>query len=66
VQVSLTQLSLPVGNCLDIDAGTVKIAADGYWVFIQPLEPGVHHLFFHGSCSGGIRNSTAVYNLTIA
>lgn len=52
-------------NWLGISSGVIKAAADGYWVFFRPLEPGRHEIFFHGSCSGGIRNSTAKYYLNI-
>lgn len=52
-------------NWLGIAGGLINSAADGYWVFLKPLQPGIHEIFFHGSCSGGIRNSTATYLLDI-
>jgi len=52
-------------NWLGITPGVVSAAADGYWVFLKPLEVGRHEIFFHGSCSGGTRNSTARYFLNV-
>jgi hypothetical protein len=61
----LFHVDLPAENCLDLSVSRVKIASDGYWVFLKPLSTGVHKIFFHGSCSGGIRTCTAFYDLTI-
>ncbi len=58
-------VKLPTNNCYGVKDGKVKCAADGYWVFLEPLSPGKHTIYFHGSCSGGIRNCTAEYALTV-
>lgn len=58
-------LNLGPSNCLGLKPGLVKVAADGYWAFLKPLSIGEHEIFFHGSCSGGIRNSTAQYFLSV-
>ena len=58
--------SIKEENKLGLPVGMNKAAADGYWVFLRPLPPGEHRLYFHGSCSGGIRNSTAFYQLYIS
>jgi hypothetical protein len=50
-------------NKLGLPVGMNKASADGYWIFLRPLPPGEHRLYFHGSCSGGIRNATASYQL---
>lgn len=52
-------------NKLNIPIGVNKAAADGYWVFLKPLSQGGHEIYFHGACSGGIRNATANYKLTV-
>jgi len=52
-------------NCIGIKGGLTMVAADGYWVFLKPLPLGNHEIYFHGSCSGGVRNSTARYYLLI-
>jgi hypothetical protein len=53
-------------NWLGIAPGLIKAAADGYWVFLKALDIGKHDVYFHGSCSGGLRNSTARFTLTIS
>ena len=58
-------LNFPENNWMGISSGSIKAAADGYWVFLRPPKPGRHDLFFHGSCSAGKRNSTASYILNI-
>lgn len=52
-------------NDMGLAGGRTLTAADGYWVFLKPLSEGEHGVYFHGSCSGGIRNSTAKYHLTV-
>jgi hypothetical protein len=60
-------LKLPVNNLFEVTGEVTTIAtSDGYWVFLKPLSPGDHDLFFAGSCSLGTRNVKATYNLTIA
>jgi hypothetical protein len=61
----LFYVDLPPENCLELPSGGIKIASDGYWVFLKPLRKGVHTIFFHASCSGGLRKCTAFYDLTI-
>jgi len=58
-------VKLPTNNCYSVNQGRVKCAADGYWVFLEPLNPGKHIIYFHGSCSGGFRNCTAEYSLNV-
>jgi hypothetical protein len=59
-------IELPPNNCMGITGGRIKCAADGYWVFLQCLSPGKHTIYFHGACSGGFRNSTAEYSITVS
>jgi hypothetical protein len=58
-------LELEPSNCLGLMPGLIKVAADGYWAFLKPLNVGKHEIYFHGACSGGIRNSTARYLLNV-
>jgi hypothetical protein len=53
-------------NCLGIAPGLIKAAADGYWVFLKPFYIGRHDIYFHGSCSGGLRDSAAKFTVTIS
>lgn len=53
-------------NIFDIpNGGNTVASADGYWVFLKPLEKGEHKLEFHGSCSSGVRFSGSKYVLTV-
>lgn len=58
-------VDLPPENCLGLPSTRIEIASDGYWVFLKPLSTGLHKIFFHGSCSGGVRTCTASYDLTV-
>ena len=42
-----------------------EAASDGYWIFLKYLSKGEHRLFFAGSCSSGVRNVRATYNITV-
>jgi hypothetical protein len=59
-------LTLPADNPFNTSVGgTTRATSDGYWVFLKPLNPGEHNLYFAGSCSAGSRNVKAAYNLTV-
>jgi hypothetical protein len=60
------ELDVCEDNWLEISPGLIKAAADGYWVFLKPLDLGKHEIYFHGSCSGGFRNSTAKFTVTVS
>jgi hypothetical protein len=65
INSGLFYLRVKEQNRLDIPVGINRAACDGYWVFLRPLAKGPHEIYFHGSCSGGIRNATANYRLTV-
>ncbi len=46
-------------------SGNTIASADGYWVFLEPLEKGNCVIKFSGSCSGGIRKSGAEYHIDV-
>jgi hypothetical protein len=52
-------------NGFGIPGGYTNATADGYWVFLKYLPQGEHNIYFHGSCSGGIRNVTTSYHLRV-
>lgn len=52
-------------NCLELPSKRIKMASDGYWIFLKPLSEGTHRIFFHASCTGGLRKCTAFYDLTV-
>jgi hypothetical protein len=58
-------LTINEHNGFGIPGGYTNATADGYWVFLKSLPQGEHNIYFHGSCSGGIRNVTATYALRI-
>jgi hypothetical protein len=59
-------ITAPVDNTVQIpNGGTTHATADGYWVFLKPVPPGEHGIYFSGSCSNGIRNVKANYHITI-
>jgi len=56
-------LNIREDNKLGLSVGLNKASSDGYWVFLKPLPPGEHNIYFHGSCSGGARSATASYQI---
>jgi hypothetical protein len=64
---SFFTITIPENNAvLASCGGTTRATADGYWVFLKPLTPGKHTIYFSGSCSSGIRNVKVSYLITIA
>jgi hypothetical protein len=61
----LFRLTISSENILKIPSGLNEAAADGYWVFLGPMECGRHSIGFHGACAGGARNAAANYDITI-
>ena len=45
--------------------GTTRAAADGYWVFLKPLDTGEHRIEFAGACELGRLNSGASYQIMV-
>ncbi len=56
-------VTLPEDNIWGVKAGPTRAAADGYWLFLEPLSEGVHTIQFGGSCLAGIINIGAKYHL---
>lgn len=60
------QIQINSENIFGIPKGGSTIAsADGYWVFLKPLELGEHVIKFYGSCSAGARFSGSKYVLNV-
>lgn len=60
------QLDICQYNGLDVkNPGLTKASADGYWVFLQQLPRGSHHITFRGSCELGRLRSGADYLIDI-
>ena len=66
-QTPLFQYTLPPGNLYGLLAGTTATAAiaDGMFVMLKPLHPGVHTVAIHieSEALGGVTDE--IYNLTI-
>jgi hypothetical protein len=59
-------LRIPENNIFQVPiGGTTRATSDGYWIFLKPLVPGDHKLYFAGSCSAGTRNVRASYDFTV-
>jgi hypothetical protein len=63
---SFFTVTAPEANAVNIPhGGTTRATADGFWVFLKPLSPGEHDIYFSGSCSAGTRNVRANYYITV-
>lgn len=62
---SVFELCTNQENMLKIRQEYTKASADGYWVFVKPPNRGEYEIFFHGACSGGLRNASAHYIVKI-
>lgn len=59
-------LTILKDNPLGIDrTGTTRASADGYWVFLKPLEGGEYDITFVGACEMGRLNSGASYHVSV-
>jgi hypothetical protein len=56
IQSSPFNFTLPQNNILGMPANTTQAIADGNWVFLKPLSPGIHKLTF----KGGIQQSKKI------
>lgn len=63
---SIFSLFINEENALGVKGGGVTMAsADGYWVFLKPLQKGRYDVEFVGSCEGGRLFSGARYSLAV-
>jgi hypothetical protein len=56
---------LPKNSLFGGTAGPTKGAADGYWLFLKPLRPGIHTFESFGSCQAGKVRIGVRYEITI-
>lgn len=52
VQTDLFNFTLPENNILNLTAQTTQSVADGNWLFIKPIPPGIHKLIAKGDVNG--------------
>jgi hypothetical protein len=59
-------LEIPEDNVANLKGGgSTRASADGYWIFLKPLQPGEYIISFMGSCEYGKLNSGADYHVQI-
>ena len=56
---------LPENNLFGGTPGPTKGSADGYWLFLEPLNTGLHTIESFGSCQAGKVSIGARYEVTI-
>jgi hypothetical protein len=53
VKSPLFEFSFPPNNIFGAQQGPTKGVGDGYWIFMRPLQPGIHNIRTYGSCMSG-------------
>jgi hypothetical protein len=48
IQTGLFNFTLPQNNILNLTSQTTESVADGNWLFLKPLPPGIHELAVKG------------------
>jgi hypothetical protein len=52
-QSSIFNFTLPDDDVFDEDATVGSSVSDGYYVWLKPLQPGIHTIHFEGACAVG-------------
>jgi hypothetical protein len=63
-------ITIPEDNAYDAGQGTFRAFVDGYFVFLEPLSPGIHEIRFTDSVSNPLEPSydnakDITYNITV-
>jgi hypothetical protein len=60
------RVSMAEDNIFEVKGGgSTYASADGYWVFLKPLDKGQHRITFQGSCENGRLRSGAIYDIDV-
>jgi hypothetical protein len=51
MQSNVFDLVFPKENVYNVKPGLTRAVCDGYWLFIKPLQAGIHSIFFKGETS---------------
>jgi hypothetical protein len=51
VRSKVFDVIFPKENVYDVKPGLTRSVCDGYWLFIKPLQAGIHSIFFRGETS---------------
>ena len=73
VQSPIFDVVFPENNLFSAPAGPTKAVSEGWWIILQPLPPGRHHIYLSGSAlddnpTTGLGNnivSQVNYNLNV-
>jgi hypothetical protein len=65
VQSPIFEFNFKEDNVAGVKAGLTKVLSDGYWLFLRPLDIGLHNIQIGGTCQAGSTNIDAIYHLTI-
>ena len=57
-------VTLPEDNIFGLSPGSRRCVADGYWLFLKPLEQNIT-LDSYGSCSSGVNKFAVNYVIPI-
>ena len=55
---------VPEDNIFQLSSGLRRFVADGYWIFLEPIENDIK-LTTYGSCSSGVNKFGMNYHITI-
>jgi hypothetical protein len=58
------EMMLPKDNIFQLTPGIIRLVADGYWLFLKPLEKNIK-LTTYGSCSSGLNKFGINYQITL-
>jgi hypothetical protein len=53
VQSPPFNFTFPRNNIFGGQEGPTRGVGDGYWIFMRPMEPGIHNIRTYGSCMAG-------------
>lgn len=57
-------MMVPEDNIFQLSSGFRRFVADGYWIFLEPIENDIK-LTTYGSCSSGVNKFGMNYHITI-
>lgn len=48
IESPLSNITFPENNIFGVVSGSTEMISDGFWVFLEPLQPGEHEIRFSG------------------
>jgi hypothetical protein len=65
IRSSVFELRYAENNVFELPSVSTRAISDGYWVFLKPLRPGLHHIYAAGSCSSGKTKVDITWHLDV-